>query len=841
MPLPDLLAAANHGAGSERIAFVKISLSRLSSGFLWLALLFCLLAAPFSASAEDASNRNGNSSTVLAAQQAVINDLVQKAAGFEGQVDEDSHSDSKLTDLRLGLQQVASDLQSAITALNTRLTEIDGRLKQLGSPPAPGAPAESPDVTSQRNNLTKEKDQVNALISKADEAQAKANQTADRISEIRRDLFARAMSRQYNLDYSLNLQTVKEFRQELGKLGQSVGAWAVFVIQNKVLSALAATALAFAVALIFLIGGRRVFGHLIEPNPMRTEVSYLARLSVAFWSTLLPTLAVTLFLFTILYFYSYFNVFQPDIEEMAIALCSAFSTLFFVYRLSRAVLSPDLPQWRLLGVEPHAGHVLIRLANGMAFAVAADFVLGRFNQILHSPLSLTVAKSFVATMAVGVLVIFVGLVKPFSDAEGRPRRWPAAFRTFLFLLGAVTLAAALLGYIGFARFLAQQTVITSAILITMYIGLLSARAVSQEDAFSNTTIGQRLREKYHLDDATLDQMALAIGVLINLLTLLWGIPLILLQWGFHWADIRGWGYRLASEIRIGSFSFSLTGIATGILIFVIGYFISRWFQNWIDGTVMSRRRVDSGVRDSIRTAIGYAGVAIAALIGISVAGINLSSLALVAGALSLGIGFGLQNIVSNFVSGLILLAERPFKVGDWIVSGSTSGIVKKISVRATEIETFQRQSVILPNSELINSAVGNWTHRNRLGRLEIPVGVGQRSDARRIHEILLNIAKGHPMVLKNPEPFVLFSGFGDFTLNFEIRIYLGDVMNQGTVQNDIRFAILDAFAAEGIEMPFPQRDIWIRSAGAAPAREEDVLKTAVANGAPVTPKPVEAV
>ena len=825
--------------GADRV-FVKTSPGRsFVVRFARLALLFCLLAAPFQAWAQNAANSGTAASpAIVAQQQPVINDFAAQAAGLEGQIDHSSHSDAKLTDLRLGLEQAASGLQNAVTALNTRLAEIDTRLKQLGNPPPAGAPAEPADVTTERNNLSAEKAQLNALIAKADGASAKAGQAVDKISEIRRELFARVLSRQYDLSYSLNLQTLKELRQELANLGQSVISWLSFVFRHKLLSALGATALAFAVALVFLIGGRRLFGHLIEPDPARADVSYLARLSVAFWSTLLPTLAVTLFLFTILYFYSYFNVFQPDIQEMMVALCSAFSTLFFVYRLSRAVLSPEMPQWRLLGVEPHAGHILIRLANGMAIAVAADFVLGRFNQILHSPLSLTVAKSFVATVIVGVLVLLVGLVKPFSDEEGRPRRWPAAFRTFLFLLGSATLAAALLGYIGFARFLAQQTVITSAILITMYIGFLTARAVSQEDAFSHTAIGQRLREKYHLDDGTLDQLALVIGVLINLLTLLWGIPLILLQWGFHWADIRSWSYRFASDIRIGSFSFSLTGIATGILIFVIGYFVSRWFQNWVDGAVISRRRVDSGVRDSIRTAIGYAGVAIAALIGISVAGINLSSLALVAGALSLGIGFGLQNIVSNFVSGLILLAERPFKVGDWIVSGSTSGIVKKISVRATEIETFQRQSVILPNSELINSAVGNWTHRNRLGRLEIPVGVGQRSDARRVHEILLDIARAHPTVLKNPEPFVLFSGFGDFTLNFEIRIYLADVMNQGTVQNDIRFAILDAFAAEGIEMPFPQRDIWIRSGNNAPAQESGIAEMVTGNGAPATPKSV---
>ena len=176
-----------------------------------------------------------------------------------------------------------------------------------------------------------------------------------------------------------------------------------------------------------------------------------------------------------------------------------------------------------------------------------------------------------------------------------------------------------------------------------------------------------------------------------------------------------------------------------------------------------------GVRNSIRTVVGYVGMALAAIIAVSSAGIDLSSLALIAGGLSLGIGFGLQNIVSNFVSGLILLAERPFKAGDWIVTGEVSGTVKKISVRATEIETFQRQTVIMPNSELINRAVGNWTLRNKLGRVDIRVNVAYGSDVRRAHAIMLEIAASHPLVLKNPEPFVLFANFGPAALEFEMR------------------------------------------------------------------------
>jgi small-conductance mechanosensitive channel len=270
-----------------------------------------------------------------------------------------------------------------------------------------------------------------------------------------------------------------------------------------------------------------------------------------------------------------------------------------------------------------------------------------------------------------------------------------------------------------------------------------------------------------------------------------------------------WFYRFATGIRIGSITLSLTGIFWGIVVFIVGFFITRWFQGWLDGSVMARGKVDAGVRNSIRTVVGYAGIALAGLVGLSAAGIDFSNLALIAGGLSLGIGFGLQNVVSNFVSGLILLAERPFKSGDWIVAGPVSGTVKKISVRATEIETFQRQTVILPNSELINSAVGNWTHRNKMGRVDIPVGVAYGSDARKVHRVLTELATSHPLVLKNPEPFVQFTAFSDAAMNFEIRVFLADVGNGGLLQNDLRFAILEAFERENIEIPFPQRQIRV--------------------------------
>ncbi len=488
--------------------------------------------------------------------------------------------------------------------------------------------------------------------------------------------------------------------------------------------------------------------------------------------------------------------------------------------ISRGLFAPDNKHWRIFKASDEA-------ASGAHFAALSVAVLFAFDQIVvaligrHAYGELLRLETLIAAIIFGAVMLMLyrrlqhirhereeqGSLETRGPTQRAGGTRKAIMQLLILLPALIMVLASLLGYSALSRWVFEKVAYFAlflgyAFLVRKFLGSWTLLAVER------VTFG-KTRQETPADDIIGFWTRLSVDILIAMAAL----PILLAIVGMEWTEIRTLALDFMSGFSLGSIRISPSNLIYGLIVVIIILVITRLSQRVLENRILPMTRLNPGIRHSLKTLVGYIGLLIAFFTGVSALGFNLSNLAIIAGALSVGIGFGLQSIVNNFVSGLILLFERPIKIDDWVITASGEGRVKKINVRSTEIETFDRCSIIVPNSELISSSVQNWTYKDDTARVIVPVGVSYNADPEHVRQVLLECAENHPDVLSDPEPFVYFADFADSSLNLQLRIFIRDANHSLLVRNDMRFRIFSALKKAGIEIPFPQRDIHIRSGG----------------------------
>ncbi len=727
-----------------------------------------------------------------------------------------------LNDLQSGIEALSLEARELRRAVMPSVEALDARLKKLE--PSKKDAVESADIKTRRAEVTEELANIQGLVKQISVIGLRTEEIAAAIDDRRRTIFAERL-----FEYHQSILDPRVWGTAFGDLPAVLQSLVLLASDwhGLVTAKYGNTAFLLLIGLILVIFvvvsvAQRIVLHLAVRDPEATDPPQLrkvwAALTILVINAVLPLAGVIVF-FAVL---EALGVSPRRIDQLARTVFFTALALAAANGLIRAVLAPGKPGWRMVPLTDRATERLNLFVILIAAILGLNILLDGVARNLLSPLTITVvlhgslAIAFHVLILICLRIIAKGRTEPKAAAgdaaeqrSGRSMFWRLII-PIAFLASVVGLLATLVGYISFGWFLATQIVWIAAVLGLLHLLLIFVDELFTTGLRASVLFGTDQTAELPSKSAAGEQFGVIVSGILRLILIAVAATLVLSPWGVRSSKLFGSLEAVFFGIQVGDVTFSLSTILIALAIFAVGMLATRSIQRWMEQKLLPRTRLDVGLKTSIRTAIGYVGIAIAAIIAFSYAGLDLQNVAIVAGALSVGIGFGLQSIVNNFVSGLILLAERPIKVGDWIVVGGDQGYVRKINVRATEIETFDRASVIVPNSDLISGVVTNWMHNDSTGRIIIGVGVAYDSNPDQVRDILLECAREHQMVLAYPAPNVYFMEFGASSLDFQLRCYLSNIDYALSAASDIRFAIFRNLGEAGIEIPFPQRDVNLR-------------------------------
>jgi small-conductance mechanosensitive channel len=741
-----------------------------------------------------------------------------------------------LSDRALAVQR---DADAARNALQPELEQVDARVAQLGE--VVEGTTEARDIAAQRKALNQQRSDLASAIARAKLLAGDAKQVGADIEKMRVTQFSEDLARKVNSPLSPSL-----WKQFAVHVPADYSRLVVLYRQGETAARKAIaehgwgaplTGLALALLMFFPLRlwlravGRRYAASERAPD------GRLRRSGLAVWllavGTLLPGFAAVVLVAAL----DSIGAIPPRLQQLALHFQVAMFVAAFITALSACLLVPKRPSWRLVSLDDTAAWRLRKYAWGAAGLTFLSILLVEINRASRTSAITTVAVDGLIAITymaliVAILVSLARLHRRQTDeaqakldaqvdagakqpkAPVRRSGWIVLARLAGHVVVAAAVIATLLGYLNLALFVAQQLVWGAVVLLAASLLLKFADDLSLWLLSPTSRVGKSIVLTTGLNDAKVEQAGVLLSAVLRIGVILLAVLALTAPFGnlntfFSAMD------SLSNGLTIGTTTLKPSSVLYAVLAFLVVWAVMQAFQNWLTNTYLPKTDLDAGARNSISTVTRYLGIIAAVLWGLTALGIGLERLALVVSALSVGIGFGLQAITQNFVSGLILLAERPVKIGDWVKLGDQEGDIKRISVRSTEIQVGDKSTLIVPNSELITKTIRNMTMGNAQGRIQIHFSVPLSTDVAAVRQILLDCYTEHVGVLAEPAPSVFIDSIANGQVAINSFAYVSGPRAVYGVRSDLYFTMLQKFAAAHIALSSPT-DIHLVRDPAAP-------------------------
>ncbi len=572
-------------------------------------------------------------------------------------------------------------------------------------------------------------------------------------------------------------------------------------------------ALAFVIWVFFFV--RPYFKNLLESIRSDKKPGSVKKLAVVGLRLLLMGILPVVLALSILFSVNYVTNLTPNQDYFFLFLIASLAFAWNAGALSASILSVRNKPYRLVNLSSDLAQGLKIRLNALIFFFSIVWFFSTITGVIPMPPEFVqVARLILRVFA--CVVIFMILQKRFwyklvkTDGDVSFKLRLILFARWFSLLVVLTNPILIIcGYVNLANALFYAITQTGALIVLMYL-ILTLLSQGIPHLLNGHNISSKLQKRFAMSDRGKELFVYWVVMILHFIVWVSSAAVFLIIWGMDPLKLHRWVESILFGFNVGPYHFSLIGIITALAAFFLVIAITKNIQHFTEKQVLAYTNLTEGSQQAMLTAFGYIGYAAAILVAINMLGLQISSLFYILGGLSVGVGLALTPVVTNFISGLLMLAERPVKKGDLVEISGIIGTVSKVNVRTTEIITGQKATVLVPNSEIMSKVLTNWGYDNRAKRrLDLNIGVAYGTDTNKVTELLLECAKAQDGVVENPEPFVTFKDFGESSLDFALHVYLRKFNTAVGVGSQLRHSINRKFVENGIEMPFPQRDIHI--------------------------------